>query len=472
MQSKSRVPAVDDGKMYSHVRTPRVTRALLLAAVAAAQGPSGPLPTVSDDPRHAHAAHVETERGADDGSGAGEGIETRESSATRLHREAQAAFGDMRHDEALRLLQELEASTPDFPALPAALQTRGAALASLGRAEEALEQWRRAMAAGRRLGTGDAFERGVNGYVMHAAQSFHQAAAGAPDDPHLRVGAGVLAEAVGKHDVALEHLRAARRLSPEQPGVLLALGRIHAHASQPELARPLLQSALALRPAARAGLSSDFSTLGAVTSQLEDTDASHAAYVAAYDAAVAARDTKAAAVAIASACMVLIKGRGEAAIDEARALGARGVASGVLLAPLQLPQLLVHGLSARGWWDDARSWRVVRTLEAHAAEIREEVLRVHGAGSGALPALAALTPSETGLIAAGQWHEIDIVRNGIPVERSIEMLPVTSKVVLSLREATSQVRGVRAAHACPTHAHTCTCCARAAHRCMAGARWR
>ena len=358
-----------------------------------------------------------------------------------LLRAAQVAMDEAQHAKAVVMLRRLEDSAPSFEMLHEAQKLHGAALASLGRAEEALVRWEDAASIGRQRGIDGAFTHEVGEFVMRGAMGFHHLAARQPDNPSLHVGAGVLTRAVGKDDLALEHLEAALRLSPENAHAMLPLGLLHATAGRPEAARPLLESALALQPGPRRGLAHDYMTLAAVACQTKDTDACHTFYTRAYQTDLAAEQRPVAAAAITAACMALIQERGEAGMAAAAALGARGVLAGVLHAPLQLPQRLVHGLSARPWWDDSRAWPVVESLEAHAAAIREEVLHVHRSQPGGLAALAALTPDSASLVAAGSWHEVDLIRNGVPVARNLALMPVTARLLLSMREATSMVRG-------------------------------
>ena len=114
-----------------------------------------------------------------------------------------------------------------------------------------------------------------------------------------------------------------------------------------------------------------------------------------------------------------------------QALGDRAVELGVLMAPLQMPQILVHDVTAMAWRDDAHTWHAVKHLEKHYEKIREEVLAAYGVGDLSRKD----TLEEHGLHYAGRWDEINLLMKGTPVEKNMRIMPYTSNVIMGLRDA-------------------------------------
>ena len=77
------------------------------------------------------------------------------------------------------------------------------------------------------------------------------------------------------------------------------------------------------------------------------------------------------------------------------------------------------------------AWQV-RTLEAHAAEIRREVLAAHAAPGG-LGRLTSLEHDSESLVAAGEWGEVNFVKNGRPQRANIAALPHTAQARVRVR---------------------------------------
>ena len=101
----------------------------------------------------------------------------------------------------------------------------------------------------------------------------------------------------------------------------------------------------------------------------------------AYEYAYADNNLPAASRAVSSAISVLLQLHGEAGIAESRVIGKKAVSRGVLNAPLQVPGTLIHGLlPAKAYHDDSKAWQVVRALEEHASEIRNEILAAYRDG--------------------------------------------------------------------------------------------
>ena len=120
-----------------------------------------------------------------------------------------------------------------------------------------------------------------------------------------------------------------------------------------------------------------------------------------------------------------------------QALGDRAVELGVLNAPLQMPKMLLKGVPYPAWRDDARTWHAVQHLEKHFVKIRQEALAVYGVGDLS----RADTKEKHGLHYAGRWDEIDLLMMGAPLEKNINLLPYTSRVIMELRDARSMVHG-------------------------------
>ena len=124
--------------------------------------------------------------------------------------------------------------------------------------------------------------------------------------------------------------------------------------------------------------------------------------------------------------------------DQVRALGERGVQSGILNDALQLPQTLIRNISYSPFRDDAKTWNVVTHLEKHFPQIRSEVLQAYQSG---LLSKKASTSTTNGLYGGGDWRELNILGKGNPVAEGIQLLPYTSQVVLTLSDALTMVHG-------------------------------
>jgi len=118
-------------------------------------------------------------------------------------------------------------------------------------------------------------------------------------------------------------------------------------------------------------------------------------------------------------------------------LGKRAVGLGLLNAPLQMPGQLIPDVSFAGYRDDARSWNAVRHLEANFEAIRDEVVAVYE--TGAIARTASL--DDAGLHIAGEWKELDFIKRGMVQQRAVELLPITSRIVMGLADGNSMVHG-------------------------------
>mmetsp|Transcript_45619 Transcript_45619/g.52719 ORF Transcript_45619/g.52719 Transcript_45619/m.52719 type:complete len:264 (+) Transcript_45619:1-792(+) len=118
-------------------------------------------------------------------------------------------------------------------------------------------------------------------------------------------------------------------------------------------------------------------------------------------------------------------------------LGTRAVALGLINAPLQLPQKLIRNVSFLPYRDDAHQWKAVQHLEQHYPQIREEVLAIYK--SGALAQSSYLDGAQ--LHIAGEWKELDIIKMGWVQPQALQILPITSKIVMSLVDGNSMVHG-------------------------------
>ena len=362
--------------------------------------------------------------------------------AAQLFFSASVAFNQRRHDDAVLHFERLRQHAPSFAKRHEADRIHGMALASLQRGEEALQCWERAMQAAPH----DTFRRDLSSTVMRAAGAFHSIANQSPDDVSLRVSAGVLAKQAGNSELAVEHLEAALRLQPETPSAMLALGMLY-RAERAEKAQRLLRTALDLAPRQHGcvsayGALADISC-GGVNAKLVDLPQCCANYIAMFEAALEEGDAASATQAVSSAARMALRLHDEEhGVAEAQALGERGVVAGLLHAPLQFPRHFIKGLVSQPWWHEpAREWRAVQLLEQHAKAIREEVMRVYERTGGFSELWDVQSDADASLARVGKWGQINIIRNGQPETRARELLPLTSKLVLSLPEATSMARG-------------------------------
>lgn len=325
---------------------------------------------------------------------------------------------------------------------------RGIVLAEQYRGEEALDCWLRAIsikergaAAGHRSGAGgedlEAF-RGRVGMLIYRAAERHGAFADEPENssngrPHF--DAAKLRNAVGDTDMAAHHLEAVLRIEPENSIAMYVLGTLREGEGRSGEAESLKRTAAELQPGNAAG-----AMLAAARSCEEgDLDACRRRFMIAYEYAYLDGNVPLASRAVSSAMSALLMLRGEAGLPECRSIGEGAVARGVLNAPLQAPGTLVLGLHpARAYHDDSGAWEVVRALEGHASEIRDEVLSAHRAGKLA----GAYEYDSVGdLTSRGHWGEVNILRQGVPQARIVDLLPVTSRVVLSIQDAVTMVHG-------------------------------
>ena len=363
--------------------------------------------------------------------------------ATRLLLQGKEAIERNEPDAAIDALGRLRYVAPlSFERLHLGHYALGMALAERERAEEAFHAWRAALETRERqaavAGVGDDgdFRENVMGTVQHAAASFVQAARLRPSNVPLQSNAAVALAAIGETEPALEALEAARRLAPSSAGLPRQMGMTLA-STRPAEAAALLREALRVEPQHTDACE----TLASLecASRGQDTDACTDAWIAAFGSAEAAAargapDLAALHKTAASAGKLLYKLR---RVDEARAVGARAAALGGLMHPMQMPRELVRGVSATPWRDDAASWRAVRLLEAHADEIRDEVLGLHRRGG----LLRAAESDSENLVDVGEWRELNFIFQGTWVPQALALLPRTFGLVTSLPEASSMVIG-------------------------------
>jgi tetratricopeptide (TPR) repeat protein len=319
----------------------------------------------------------------------------------------------------------------------------GIVLAEQYRGEEALDCWLRAISiqervAGHRPGGEIQAFRFRVGALIHRAAEHYSAVANEPrnsSNGRLHLDAAKLCNAVGDTDRAARHLEAVLRIEPENSLAMYVLGTLREGEGRGEEAEGLKRTAAELQPGNTAG-----AMLAAARACGEgDLDACRRRFMIAYEYAYREGNVRVASRAVSSAMSALLQLRGEAGLAECRAIGEGAVARGVLNAPLQAPASLVLGLHpARAYHDDSGAWEAVRALEGHAAEIRDEVLSAYRSGK-----LAGRYEYDSigDLQLRGHWGEVNIVRQGVPQARVVELLPVTSRVVLSIPNAVTMVHG-------------------------------
>ena len=370
----------------------------------------------------------------------------REAHAAGRPEEAISAFSRLREEQERRRRHDVDGDDDgDGDEMARAEVYHGIVLAEQYRGEEALDCWLRAISIKERRAAGhrsagedlEAF-RGQVGMLIYRAAEHYGAVANEPrnsSNGRLHFDAAKLRNAVGDTDRAAHHLEAVLRIEPENSIAMYVLGTLREKGWRLEEAESLKRTAAELQPGNTAG-----AMLAAARACEEgDLDACHRRFMIAYEYAYLEGNVPVASRAVSSAISALLQLRGEAGLSECRSIGEGAVARGVLNAPLQAPGTLVLGLHpAKAYHDDSGAWEVVRALEGHAAEIRDEVLSAYRSGE-----LAGVYEYDSvgDLTSRGHWGEVNIVRQGVPQARIVDILPVTSRVVLSIPDAVTMVHG-------------------------------
>ena len=102
-----------------------------------------------------------------------------------------------------------------------------------------------------------------------------------------------------------------------------------------------------------------------------------------------------------------------------------GVDAGIWMHPMQRPPHCIKTLRSRAWWDPA-DFPMVALLEAHAEQIRHEMLELRAEQFAPVGGRAAHDHS---LVAAGDWREFALFGNGKKIERNCARCPVTTSVI-------------------------------------------
>ncbi|KAL3810441.1 hypothetical protein ACHAXA_009481 [Cyclostephanos tholiformis] len=360
-------------------------------------------------------------------------------------KEAMEAHSAGRAEEAILAFSRLREMRHDDVSVEMAQAEmyHGIVLAQQYRGVEALECWSRAIsiqekASSHRPEDVEAFRGQVGMLIYRAAEHFSAAANNEPGNSSnlkLHFDAAKLCNAIGDTVRATNHLEAVLSLDPDDSIAMYVLGTLREREGKTEEANRLKQTAIELQPGNIGG-----AMISAARSCEEnDLEACARRYLVAYEYAYEGRNMQVASRAVSSAVFTLLQYKGEAGLDESRKIGEKAVSRGVLNAPMQVPGNLILGLSpARAYHDDSREWEVVRVLEEHADEIRDEVLAVYKAGKlhGRYE-----YDSVSDLAVRGHWAEVNIIRQGMPQSRTLELLPITSRVVLSISDAATMVHG-------------------------------
>lgn len=366
----------------------------------------------------------------------------------RLIKDAMAAHAAGRPEKAISMLSQLRQQLGPSVEMAEAEMFHGMVLAQQWRGAEALDCWQRALTILDRITSRSteelvAFRGHVSVMMFRAAEHFSSSANDESQDPSshgngrigLHMDAAKLCNAVGNTDRAIDHLETALRLNPDHALAMYVLGSLRNKQGRSNEAQRLMQTATELQKGNTAGVM----IAAARACEQNDLEACHRRFLIAYEYAYADGNLPVASRAVASAITVLLQLHGEAGISQARMIGEKAVAQGVLNAPLQVPGTLILGLTpAKAYHDDSKAWQVVRVLEEHAAEIRDEVLAAYHAGK---LSDQYEYDSVADLPLRGHWAEINILRQGMPQSRIVELLPITSRVVLSIPDAVTMVHG-------------------------------
>ena len=401
---------------------------------------------------------IRERRRARDDVSQGDSIETSSNSEyiKRIIQHAVAAHEAGRSDDALVAFSQLrqrqeDNGEPPSAELAEAEAYHGMIFAQQWRGEEALDCWKNAITikeqlvstTGELISSFEAFRGQVSMLIYKAAEQFSNAA---NNDMHdhaihtngrmgLHLDAAKLCNAVGDIDRATDHLESAVQLNPDHAEAMYVLGTLREKQGRITEAKSLMQTGIELQKGNVAGAM----IAAARACEEKDLETCHRRFLIAYEYAYADNNLPAASRAVSSAISVLLQLHGEAGIAESRVIGKKAVSRGVLNAPLQVPGTLIHGLlPAKAYHDDSKAWQVVRALEEHASEIRNEILAAYRDGKFSD---RYEYDSVADLPLLGHWGEINIIRQSVPQPKIVEMLPVTSRVVLSIPDAVTMIHG-------------------------------
>ena len=401
---------------------------------------------------------IRERRRARDDVSQGDSIETSSNSEyiKRIIQHAVAAHEAGRSDDALVAFSQLrqrqeDNGEPPSAELAEAEAYHGMIFAQQWRGEEALDCWKNAITikeqlvstTGELISSFEAFRGQVSMLIYKAAEQFSNAA---NNDMHdhaihtngrmgLHLDAAKLCNAVGDIDRATDHLESAVQLNPDHAEAMYVLGTLREKQGRITEAKSLMQTGIELQKGNVAGAM----IAAARACEEKDLETCHRRFLIAYEYAYADNNLPAASLAVSLAISVLLQLHGEAGIAESRVIGKKAVSRGVLNAPLQVPGTLIYGLlPAKAYHDDSKAWPVVRALEEHASEIRNEILAAYRDGKFSD---RYEYDSVADLPLRGHWGEINIIRQSVPQPKIVEMLPVTSRVVLSIPDAVTMIHG-------------------------------
>jgi tetratricopeptide (TPR) repeat protein len=374
--------------------------------------------------------------------------------ANRIVGEAMGYHAEGRHEEALSLFARLRESRRDEVSISMAeaAMYHGIVLAREHRGEEALECWNDAISMHHRAtssstrhrrppapdANAQSFINQVGMLMYAAAEHYSDVAKTDPkyaSDGKLHFDAARLWNAIGETERATTHLQTVLRLRPDDFLAMFVLGTLLERAGNVKEAAILKRNAIELQPGNVGG-----AMISAARSCEEnDLEACYRRYLLAYEYAYEGGDVPLASRAVSSAVFALLQYKGDAGLEESRKIGELAVSRGVLNAPMQMPGNLVLGLyPAKAYHDDIEGWEVVRVLEGHAEEIRNEILAAYK--DGKLHNRYEYD-SVGNLATRGHWAEVNIIRQGMPQSRIVELLPITSSAVLSIMDASTMIHG-------------------------------
>ena len=291
---------------------------------------------------------------------------------------------------------------------------------------------------------------------LEAHQSIIQGSSGSGSGANVDLiyAAIQYAHTVGKLDKANEMIQVLQKIQPNHVGAMLEIGLIANQQNEDEKALQILRQVskrsneLSIHEA-----SSLWHTLAALECKYEQI--SHACVDGWYNSFMTEinmtpinRDYIATTAAV-NVCNIklklLLKEEGnnnnnhsyEEAVEQVAKIGQVATNLGLINSPLQLPQRLIRGISFAPFRDDSIVSKAVHHLEDNFGLIRHEILTADA--SGMLRSKAAL--DYEGLHTAGEWKEFNILAHGKINKPAMELLPITTKVVLGLRDASTMVLG-------------------------------
>jgi len=348
-----------------------------------------------------------------------------------------------------RIAQEAQ---PNWHRMHQAQHSNGMALLQLGDGTKALwcftnamylatEQTKKSQQSSSIIDALTKFTGQLSQIVMKLGQQIYLGAFAAhqkeQSDAKMLYTAAKFAHTVGKNKETKTMTQALLQLQPNHGGATLMMGLIAQSEGQEAKALRFFRKASQLEQLPH-DASMAWSHLASAECAVDQfSDACSDAWLYNFEAEIklAPMNQEIATNAVVNVCNLMLKRKFD--LEEVVKLSERAVHLGLINAPLQLPKQLIPDVSFAPYRDDAATWKAVRHLEDNFQAIHDEV--VEADASGVLRQMSLL--DEENLHTAGEWRELNIIQRGRPFPHTLQMLPITSRIVMGLQDGNSMVHG-------------------------------